>query len=99
LAGLGTAGIGVSVLLVRAQYEELIGSSLINMAAYVAIAGGGIVVFIAMAGCVGAIEESRKLLLLVKSLELFKAISVTFIIICLPLSVIICLMKKCNTLK
>ncbi|XP_045177008.2 CD151 antigen-like [Mercenaria mercenaria] len=62
-AGLATAGIGIYVLFTREQFEELIGSSLINVGAYIAIAGGGIVVFIALAGCVGALTESRKLLL------------------------------------
>lgn len=66
VAGLATAGVGVYVLFMKAEYEELIGSSLIVIAAYIAIGGGGIVAFIALAGCAGALTENRKLLILVK---------------------------------
>ncbi|CAC5411503.1 CD151 [Mytilus coruscus] len=71
LCGLGVLGIGVWIRIDMVQFDELLGKSMVPIAAYVLIAAGGIVMLISLVGCLGALKEHRVLLGLYFTFMLF----------------------------
>lgn len=65
LCGLGVLGIGVWIRTDMVQFDELLGKSMVPIAAYILIAAGGVVLLISLVGCLGALKENRVLLGLV----------------------------------
>lgn len=62
LCGMGILGIGIWVRLDMVQFDALLGTSMLPIAAYVLIAAGAVVLLISLAGCFGALMENRSLL-------------------------------------
>ncbi|XP_052065093.1 CD151 antigen-like [Mytilus californianus] len=62
LCGLGVLGIGVWIRIDMVEFDELLGKSMVPIAAYVLIAAGGVVMLISLVGCLGALKGHRVLL-------------------------------------
>ncbi|XP_076116190.1 CD151 antigen-like isoform X1 [Mytilus galloprovincialis] len=71
LCGLGVLGIGVWIRIDMVQFDELLGKSMVPIAAYILIAAGGVVLLISLVGCLGALKENRVLLGLYFTFMLF----------------------------
>lgn len=74
---MGILGIGIWVRVDMMQFDALLGTSMVPIAAYVLIAAGGVVMLISLAGCLGALKENKSLLGLVSIYLILLLISFT----------------------
>ena len=67
LIGGAIMGVGIWIIVDRNFMSVILGTELMTVAAYLIIVGGGVVFLIAFMGCLGAILESKPLLLIVSN--------------------------------
>lgn len=68
LIGCTLLGVGIWIAVDRSFMATITGNPLYAVAAYIIIAGGGIVFLISFLGCCGALTENRLMLLVVSCL-------------------------------
>ena len=62
-------GVGIWIIVDRNFMSAILGTDLMTAAAYLIVVGGGIVTIIALLGGLGALLESKPLLLIVSALQ------------------------------
>ncbi|KAK3602617.1 hypothetical protein CHS0354_034201 [Potamilus streckersoni] len=62
LTGMGISGVGAWIRADVSYFENLIGSSLVPIVAYILMGAGGFIMLVALAGCMGAMKQYKKLL-------------------------------------
>jgi hypothetical protein len=66
LSGIGVLGVGVWTVVAKHQYVVLLTNATYEVAAWVLIAAGCLVVIVTAVGCIGVLQDNRLFILMVR---------------------------------